>query len=455
MKTTSAIVSLQTGVLALMSMVATPWRADAGFTDCQPNGLDDDCDFSCAAQAGACNVPGCGLSIDCNGNLIPDECDVPFVWDGGGDGVNWHSANNWNPNVVPNSIFAFVVIDGLASNVVLNNSAIVASVELTNGASLLISGGNLTVGSCGMLIEGALRTKNNRTTSVLGDVTIGPDGSYEAHATATAVDTSTLEAENITVLEGPGGQEPGKLVIDRQMTVNAQGDALFDGTNAEPCNLLAFGGCRPPLLQIEGSAVLDTNGSLSFSFSVNVKIGTLLPLNDDLARSGPVHHHIELGGDFINTTNVAACFDADGGAIMLDGAAPQDYEAASFAPQNVPTEFYFTNNFAFGEVEVAPGRTVNVRNDFANQPFGGAETLVVNGLTIGNAANLNAMSASIAFSQISDLGGNLSGNINSIAQLQLPAASAWGVAAISAAVAAAATLGIRRRIGGSRLVAGR
>ena len=23
------------------------------------------------------------------------------TWDGGGDGVNWNSANNWNPNGVP------------------------------------------------------------------------------------------------------------------------------------------------------------------------------------------------------------------------------------------------------------------------------------------------------------------------------------------------------------------
>ncbi len=44
--------------------------------DCNNNLIDDECDIDCNAQGGACNVPGCGLSTDCNTNLIPDECEM-------------------------------------------------------------------------------------------------------------------------------------------------------------------------------------------------------------------------------------------------------------------------------------------------------------------------------------------------------------------------------------------
>ena len=44
--------------------------------DCQPNGIDDMCDLDCGTPGGVCDVPGCGQSDDCNGNDVPDECDI-------------------------------------------------------------------------------------------------------------------------------------------------------------------------------------------------------------------------------------------------------------------------------------------------------------------------------------------------------------------------------------------
>jgi hypothetical protein len=43
--------------------------------DCNSNGIDDDCDITCGAAGTRCNVAGCGLSPDCNGNRIPDICE--------------------------------------------------------------------------------------------------------------------------------------------------------------------------------------------------------------------------------------------------------------------------------------------------------------------------------------------------------------------------------------------
>ncbi len=51
------------------------------FADCNGNGLPDQCDLSCGVPTGPCDVPGCGGSQDCDwegkgSNGVPDECDI-------------------------------------------------------------------------------------------------------------------------------------------------------------------------------------------------------------------------------------------------------------------------------------------------------------------------------------------------------------------------------------------
>jgi len=52
---------------------------DAGayeyWPDCNGNSIPDMCDIECGALEGFCDVPGCGLSGDYNSNSIPDECE--------------------------------------------------------------------------------------------------------------------------------------------------------------------------------------------------------------------------------------------------------------------------------------------------------------------------------------------------------------------------------------------
>lgn len=42
--------------------------------DCNVNGIPDECDIDCGPTNGRCDVPGCGQSLDENGDAIPDEC---------------------------------------------------------------------------------------------------------------------------------------------------------------------------------------------------------------------------------------------------------------------------------------------------------------------------------------------------------------------------------------------
>jgi hypothetical protein len=46
--------------------------------DCNANGILDECDLSCGAPSGPCNLQGCGLSPDCNQNRVPDDCEPLF-----------------------------------------------------------------------------------------------------------------------------------------------------------------------------------------------------------------------------------------------------------------------------------------------------------------------------------------------------------------------------------------
>ncbi len=51
------------------------------FPDCNGNGLPDECDIACGAANGPCDLPGCGGSSDCDWsgsgpNGVPDECDI-------------------------------------------------------------------------------------------------------------------------------------------------------------------------------------------------------------------------------------------------------------------------------------------------------------------------------------------------------------------------------------------
>ena len=50
--------------------------------DCNGNGVPDACEISCGQPGGACDVPGCGTSADCNINGIPDTCEPDTDCDG-------------------------------------------------------------------------------------------------------------------------------------------------------------------------------------------------------------------------------------------------------------------------------------------------------------------------------------------------------------------------------------
>ncbi len=57
--------------------------------DCNGNGIPDPCDVDCGSPGGVCDLPGCGNSGDCNRNRTPDECEPDTDGDGIPDVCEW------------------------------------------------------------------------------------------------------------------------------------------------------------------------------------------------------------------------------------------------------------------------------------------------------------------------------------------------------------------------------
>jgi len=57
--------------------------------DCNGNDIPDQCEIDCGTKGGPCDIPGCGMIVDCNDNDVPDECDIAngTSQDENGDGI--------------------------------------------------------------------------------------------------------------------------------------------------------------------------------------------------------------------------------------------------------------------------------------------------------------------------------------------------------------------------------
>lgn len=58
-------------------------------TDCDQNGIPDQCDVACGEVGTPCDVIGCGTAADCNKNSIPDGCEPDVDGDGVADVCEW------------------------------------------------------------------------------------------------------------------------------------------------------------------------------------------------------------------------------------------------------------------------------------------------------------------------------------------------------------------------------
>ena len=146
------------------------------------------------------------------------------TWDGGGDGVNWNSANNWNPNGVPTSSDAVTLAaagssgDNLSVTVNITN-AVCASLQI--GGSSAHTRATLTFASSG-----------SPKLTVTNAVTVGGTGSTNANrgGTITFVSGATLEAGTVVLTQTTANDDnPGTITMTSGSTLITGSFSLGQG----------------------------------------------------------------------------------------------------------------------------------------------------------------------------------------------------------------------------------
>lgn len=164
------------GGCSVGSFCSTQPSCDQG-TDCNGNGVPDDCDVAS------------GDSEDCNEDEIPDECQVISHW-AGGSGL-WHDDINWEEGTVPGDVN--VCIDDPQADVTVTYSMGVASVSrVACYESLVISGASAP------WIELTFRLPS----FVRGDLTFGGHSNTDLHLDSFLIVDGLLTLDGGTIDNG-------------------------------------------------------------------------------------------------------------------------------------------------------------------------------------------------------------------------------------------------------------
>jgi hypothetical protein len=340
--------------------------ASLGSDDCNANSLPDECDVS------ICNPdldPGCD---DCNLNGAPDGCDISdrtsqdldmsgvpdecidFLGGCGTGSIQWSCPQNWEGDVVPNNNGTpfSVVLDGDnvvggADVVVVDIDVVIDSLRMIDGATLSVTGSNLTVAEPGSILsEGLLQVGNGGVLDVLaGDLTLHNGGVYQGAAPGESA-SGQLNADNVfigsAICSGAG-----MMALSGEMVAALRGSLRLEGDDNPP------GTCKPELRVHDAAAASAVD--LVLQGAVTVAYTSSEPL--------------VLSGDFINQSTSPEGFDFLSGVIEFvsddgPGPAPQDHylEVAAEDLGAYPPPAAGDELFLIGEIRVLSGNRLTVRN---------------------------------------------------------------------------------------------
>ncbi len=219
--------------------------------DCNGSGYVDLCDIRCCDQActagpdyctatyGPCLSGGCETSEDCNGNYVPDECDLAggfsedcnrnaipdecenmFHWDG--TSGSWHSPGNWLDGAVPTAD-SEVCIDVPDSPTVTYSTDSLQIGTLACSESLNIVGDSypwaeLTLNGASW-IDGDLGLSGDHGLLEVSD-RLDIEGMFNWIGSGTHANSATLEGPGVTYANG------GVQIVD---IVRLRGHLVLDG----------------------------------------------------------------------------------------------------------------------------------------------------------------------------------------------------------------------------------
>ena len=330
--------------------------------ECNNNGIMDICEIACNQSAAPlactpdpnfCNVPGCGTAPDCNGNLVPDACDIAsgfsadcnlngipdecenmYHW-GAGSGW-WHVPGNWLEGATPTTD-SEVCIDVPGEVTVEYSLGTLQIATLACSESLAIEGATgsrtFTITEPSFVL-GNLRLKNNDTMLQVDD-RLDISGLFEWTGSNVS-NSAKLKGPGVTYANG-GVQisdvvrlDGHRLVLDGNSTsvtttgrVDFTGPAVFEirpgSTYEHQGSGGIFGGWTSDRF-VNGGALIksvDPGSSNIYMFTENnglihVQAGTLKfylygsSTGDFLADPGTTLHFVDGGFTFYAGSSVVA-----------------------------------------------------------------------------------------------------------------------------------------------------
>jgi hypothetical protein len=310
-------------------------------------------------------VPATNAEAPAGGGCPPSGSVGTWVWDGGGDGVNWHSANNWNPNSVPPDgadviindaagpvemvhPMYYVTVRTLSCNSVLRlrevppNGGIVliiqdcATIHTLEMSASIINGPDFAVAPVLTITNHLQSTSSRFGTSLSGIVVRIPQG-----ATATLLGTCPIEGLG-TLFEIDGA-----LTLDgattatewgAQIRIENDGQSLC-GSVADPPGLLIMK--NNSVISGNASHPLIINGCLRTEGADNAGlVYNIIQINGSLAVSNGTQFRIGGGGT------------CNGGSISVDEDATLDIARVGGGPSR-----FFTAD-ANSSISCAPTGTI-------------------------------------------------------------------------------------------------
>jgi len=247
------------------------------------------------------------------------------TWDGGGDGVNWNSANNWNPNGVPTNAQTVTIGDNI--NLTINTAAVCSTFTISSGGNpnnITISGSNsLTVGTT---------------------VTIGAGSGANDHKLIN-VGSGTLSCGSISVAATGGANRNSGITISTG-TATVSGSITMNDVN----DVVTFSGAGTLNIgnTMTGGTLTPSSGTVNYNNNGAQTVGTYTYNNLTLSGTGTkTTTSVTVNGIY----SLAGTTAAPSTAVIYGAAATLKYDKS--APFTATTTEWITPFVATGGVIIS------------------------------------------------------------------------------------------------------
>jgi hypothetical protein len=371
---------------------------------------------------------------------------------------NWNVATNWNPNVVPNSAEATVVLGGIAGAQTINiladeafqtgsfDSGFGRTVSLASGSTLTTNGNTLlrfgsSVTGAGSLVVNGTATWNNFTMTGTGSTTFNnsltmADLPGPSQVTGRTINTngatSLNENNNIFRMSNATWNNSGTLTRNRTGAANINANIELQGTSV--FNNLAGG----TFVKAGGTDFAITGGVFNNAGTVRSNEALFTVSSGFNNSAGGL---VETNGGAINlsgTTANAGELRASNGVLTVSGALTNNATGLINAVgSNVVVSGAFVNNG--GEVRASGGNTVTINNYTHNAgtisldggTLAGTGALAVNG---GQVQGNGTIARNVTIGAASTLSpGNSVGVLNIVGNLAVNGTYKWDVESATSA----------------------